>query len=282
MQGNPTNANLGDAAGALQSYRTALALAEAASRGSAADPQARRFIGVVLEKVADVQGATGDAAEAAETARQSLAIFEEVANATGTDDAKLSLAISRIKVGDVLGNPNTPNIGDRDGAMQSYRASAELLEELHARKPADQKVRRSFGLIHERMGDVMNAAGNMHEALDAYERAFAMRVPLARENPANFEIVRDEAVAHERLAGVEAASGNFDAALEHRRRSLEILARLASADPQNAAARQSLAISHIHLGELVTDVRNAADQNVDEAVREFSHGRRHPLFIAQG
>jgi non-specific serine/threonine protein kinase/serine/threonine-protein kinase len=270
VQGNPTNANLGDTAGALQSYGKALALSEAASRLAPNDGQLHRFTAVILEKIADVQGAVGDTTKAAETAKQSRAIFSELANGAAADDqAKLSLAISHIKVGDVLGNPNSPNTGDRTGAMESYRASASILEQLQASNPGDQKVRRFVGIIHERIGSLLELDQDFPAALESYRRSFAIRIPLAQENPSNFDIVRDEAIAYEKVANAELATGDVENALTHRRSSLDKFDVLARADPKNVHAQQSLAISHMHLADLLADERLHDRRNFDEAIRNY-------------
>jgi non-specific serine/threonine protein kinase/serine/threonine-protein kinase len=251
VQGNPNNANLGDTAGALASYHKALAIAARLTASDPSDAQARRFVGVINEKMSDAQVATGDTAGAVESQRRSLAIFKAIADgAPGSAEARQSLAISYLKLGDVLGNANFNNSGDEARAMQSYRASAEILETLHAADPANPKTRRLLGVIYERLGTMLEAAGKVDEALDTYRRSKAIREPLAAEFPTDTDAVRDAAIAHEKIGHVMTARGELQEALASRRKSLEIFRSLVDADPQNVQARQSLAISYLHLGEI--------------------------------
>ncbi len=270
VQGNPNNANLGDTAGALASYRKALAIAERLTAADPADAQSRRFVGVISEKMSDAQAATGDAAGAVESQRKSLSIFKAIADAAPANaEAQRSLAISYVKLGDVLGNANFNNSGDEAGAMQSYRASAEILETLYAADPANAKTRRLLGLIYERLGTMLEAAGKVDEALETYRRSKAIREPLAADFPTDTDAVRDAAIAHEKIGDVMTAKGELREALESRRKSLEIFQSLVDADPQNVQARQSLAISHLHLGEVLGDPGTPNLNRPAEALKHY-------------
>ena len=254
VQGNPSNANLGDTAGALESYRKALAIAERLTAADPSDAQSRRFVGVISEKMCDTQAATGDTAGAVESQRRSLSIFKAIADAAPADAAaRQSLAISYVKLGDVLGNANFTNAGDEAGAMQSYRSSAEILESLYAADPGNARTRRLLGLIYERLGTMLEPAGRVDEALETYRRSRAIREPLAADFPHDTDAIRDAAIAHEKIGDVMTARGELQEALESRRKSLEIFRGLVDADPQNVQARQSLAISYLHLGEILGD-----------------------------
>ncbi len=270
VQGNPSNNNLGDTAGALASYRKALAIAERLTASDPKDAKAHRFIGVVSEKMCDVQAATGDIGGAVESQRKSFAIFKGIAEATPSDaDARLSLAISHVKLGDVLGNVNFNNYGDGAGAMESYRASAEILESLHASDPANVKTRRFLGLIYERIGTMFEVASNVDEALAAYSKSLAIRESLAAAHPTDAVMIRDAAIAHEKIGNVLAAKGRLKEALESRRKSLEIFLGLVKADPQNVHARQSLGFSYLHLGELWSNPDTPHLGRPDEARKNY-------------
>ncbi|HEV2799469.1 MAG TPA: protein kinase [Pyrinomonadaceae bacterium] len=251
VQGNPNNANLGDTAGALESYRKALRIAVRLTAADPADAQTRRFVGVISEKMSDAQSATGDTAGAVESQRRSLSIFKAIADAAPANtEARQSLAISYLKLGDVLGNANFNNYGDRAGAQQSYTAAAEILEALYAADANNPKTRRLLGVIYERLGTMLEADGKIDEALLTYRKSGSIRERFAADFPTDTDAIRDAAIAHEKIGDVMTTKGELEAALESRRKSLAIFQSLVDADPQNAQARQSLAISHLHLGEV--------------------------------
>jgi len=252
VQGNPNNANLGDAAGALQSYRQAQKIADQILTGNPMDSEARRSVAVIQEKMSDVQGVIGNLTAAVNGAYKSLVIFKSLAEADPKNvRAQRSLGISYIKVGDVLGNSNFPNAGDEAGAMANYQASLAVWQALDQADPNNPDIRSWLGLIHERIGTIVEQQGKIDVALESYRESQTIREALAKENPKNTDAVRNAAIADEKMGNVMVALANLDAAFENRSRSLQIFKQLADADPRNAQAQQSLAISYIHLADLL-------------------------------
>jgi eukaryotic-like serine/threonine-protein kinase len=278
VQGNPRNANLGDSAGALASYDKALALASSwpVVRG---DNATRRPIALIFEKMADVLTETDRIAEGVQKARESLTIFREIADAKpGDAGAQLSVAISHLKLGDYLGNPNFPNAGDQEGAMESYRAALQLFDRLHAAEPQDVRHRRFLGVIHERLGAMYQLRNDLDRALAEYQQSAEIRRPLAAEFPNDSNVVRDGAIAEEKVANILSARGDVAAALAHGVESLRQFQHLAAADPTNVDAQRSVAISHLHLGRLFVAAARA-----DEARANFSRALAilEPLAAAE-
>lgn len=199
------------------------------------------------------------------SSQKSLEIFRTLANSQPANTkAQQSLAISYIKAGDVLGNPNFPNSGDAVGAMQNYRSSLAIWEALAASDSINAQVRCFLGLINERIGTMFETEGNFEDALDHYRKSLVIREAFASDFPANTDAVRDVAITHEKIASGLTATSDLAAALESRRKSLEIFRGLVKADPQNVQARQSLAISYMHLGDTMLALRKVA-----EALNEY-------------
>jgi tetratricopeptide (TPR) repeat protein len=251
VQGNPNNGNLGDSAGALESYQKAKAIVDQLLDVNPGDAATRRQLGVVLEKMCEVQAAGGDLSAAIASAHRSLATFKTIADRNPEDAAaQQSLAISYFKTGDVLGNPNCPNAGDVDQALRHYHAALHILQSLVAAQD-EVKTQRLLGVVHERLGTIYETVRDLPEAEHHYTESRAIRLRLAEQHRENMDVVRDAAIAHEKMANVQTAAGDLVAALENRQRSLEIFTRLAEADPKNVLAQRSLAISYLHLAELL-------------------------------
>lgn len=138
VQGRPLNPNLGDTTNALASYQKALATFEALEsarqglevlkaidRDTAEDPAVRRELVVAHSAVGDLLSATGDTKGALEQRRISLTIIETLA---ALDPANLDnirqLGVAYHKLGNSLGNPNYPNVGDYQGALENLERSA--------------------------------------------------------------------------------------------------------------------------------------------------------------
>ncbi|MCA1659371.1 MAG: hypothetical protein LC642_02345, partial [Verrucomicrobiaceae bacterium] len=251
VQGNPNNANLGDTAGALQSYQKGKRIADQLLDGNPDDAAARRQVGVILEKMCDVQAARGDLTAAIANAHRSLAAFKAIADRAPEDvAAQQSFAISYFKTGDVLGNPNFPNGGDVNEALRHYHAALHILQSLVLAQD-EFRTQRLLGVVHERLGTMFETVRDFPEAEHHYSESRTIRLRLAEQHQANMDVVRDAAIAHEKMGNVQTAAGDLTAALENRQRSLEIFTRLAEADPKNVLAQRSLGISYLHLAELL-------------------------------
>jgi non-specific serine/threonine protein kinase/serine/threonine-protein kinase len=264
VQGNPTNANLGDTAGALASYRKALAIAESLVTAHPNDAEAQRTLALIYQRLGDLQGWTGDLNGAVESARKSLAFFKTLAEADSSNlKARQSLAIAHIKLGDVLGNPLFANAGDRVGALEQYQQSLNHWESLYRADSSDATTRRYLGLIYERIGTMQQQENKFAEAFASYQQSLVIRESFAADHSSNTDARRDLAVAYEKIAEILARTGDASRALEHARKSLAIFEELSAADPNNVNASRSLAISYEHMGDVLLstgDVTGALDR----------------------
>jgi non-specific serine/threonine protein kinase/serine/threonine-protein kinase len=245
IQGNPNTSSLGDTRGALASYHRALDLAGEAVRAAPGDENAARSLAVIHEKLADTGAWTGDLGTAEREATSALGIFEDLARRhPETLRHQFSLAISLVKMGDLQGNPDFPNLGRPEEALGTYHRALRLLDQLGEQHPEDSGVLRYRALVRERLGTVLLAAGNLDGATEVFRESLAIREAAAVAQPANAEARRDVAVALEKLADALLEAGDTDQALASTRESFEVFRALAAADPRNATARRSLAISH--------------------------------------
>lgn len=260
VQGNPTNANLGDTAGALASYQKGLAIAQALVAGRPRDDQSRRSLALIYEKLADLQGWTGDVAGAVESARKSLDLFKSLAEAdTRNLAARQSVAISYIKLGDILGNPKFPNAGDRAGALEQYRISLSHWQAMHTADPTNTTTRRYLGMAHERIGMMLQDEKSFAAALESYQQTLVIRESFATDYPTNADARRDLAVSYENLADIYLLTGELNSAEINSRKSLAIFEALAAADPNNALASRSVSISYEKIGDLFLKMGNASE-----------------------
>jgi serine/threonine protein kinase len=252
VQGNPNNANLGDSSSALESYRRALAIAEPL-RLHREHPGAPRAVALIHEKMGDVLAASGDVPGAVDATRRSLALFRELARESPEDlRAQRSLAISHVKMGDVAGNPDFPNAGERAQALDHYERSATILERLARNHPQDEAVRRFLGIVHERIGTIRTARGELPDALASFRRSLAIRAAFAAEHPDNTDARRDAAIAQEKLGDFHRAAGDRPAALQSYRLALLVFEALAAADAENENASRSLAVGLEKVGEMLS------------------------------
>jgi predicted Ser/Thr protein kinase/tetratricopeptide (TPR) repeat protein len=243
VQGQPTSANLGDLNAARASYHKALSLAQDLLLANPDDKEARRTLALAHERLGDVESWSGHLPEGVAHAREALKAWRQWSE--GQPEASvpmLPVAISHIKLGDVLGNPSFPNADDQEGAMSSYQRALLLLSRLPPGGPQDGNVRRYIALTHERIGEMHMLADRHDEAMTSFEASFAVREALAKENPINRNAVRDLGVAHEKICMVLHLRGDSRAAVPRCRQTVEVYNRLYTADPKDVQALHTLVL----------------------------------------
>jgi eukaryotic-like serine/threonine-protein kinase len=243
-QGHPTSANLGDTAGALVSYRRALAIAEAVLQAAPDDVEASRTLGLAHRRIADVLSWKGEMNDALRHCQRSGALFAEIAaHPQHTIEDRVQAGIALIKLGDLLGNPNFPNLDKAADAHAKYQVALGMFQRLEAEAPTNARVRRYLGITLERIGTLHELASRWPEAAEAYQKSFEIRKALASTEASHNDIQRDYAVAYEKLGNVQRMTGNPAAAAVNYRDALAQFERLAKGDPSDAFAARSVAIS---------------------------------------
>ena len=255
VQGNPSNANLGDTAGALRSYRRAVVLAEGARGAAPADVDAARALATAHRRLADVMAWSGDTGAALTESDTSKRLYDSVAERVGTLDDRLEAAIGWIKEGDLLGNPNLPNAGRTTEAAAAFATGLAAFRALNQEHPGDIRVERFVGVSLERIGTLQEAAARWQEAEAAYRESFEIRRALATREPGHRNIQRDLAIAYEKLGKVERATSGSGAGIGNLRNALAQFERLAAVDPADVNAARSAAISREVLGTALRESR---------------------------
>jgi serine/threonine protein kinase/tetratricopeptide (TPR) repeat protein len=265
-QGQPTSPNVGDTSGAIASYRRAIEIADALVRQAPDDLTAGRTLALARRRLADVLAWRGDTATALTECEMSARLFAAIASRPSpSPEDRLQAAIADIKLGDLLGNANFPNLGRPADAEAHYDAALRVLRPLSAETPRNSRVRRYLGLVFERIGTMHEQARRWSDAAAAYRDSFEIRQALAAAEPTHTDIQRDAAIAYEKIGNVERFMNDTPAAAKSYRGALARFEQLAAADPFNVSAVRTVAISQEKLGNTLLDLRQP-----DEARRLFA------------
>jgi tetratricopeptide (TPR) repeat protein len=286
VQGARGMPSLGDRAGALASYRKALAIREplAASSPQAAD------IGIELSRsyqfVGDLLAYNGDLQGSAAMGRKDVQLMERLAAAhPASFEVRDSLALSYSVLGDVTGNNEFPNLGDAKGAMELIQKSRIIREKLVAENPAKREQRLLLSGCYGRIGALQQALGNKEESVASYRRAIATDEQLIREEPLNVLYRREAAVDNRSVSLVLIRTGNLAEAQEHGDRSAKLFEQLSKDDPADVEAREALADSYYSQGYLLTKVKDLgnARKAYDSAIAAYeSIMTQHPGVMPTG
>ncbi len=253
VQGDPTKANLGESALALENFRRALAIAEQVHDES---PQAKSSRALIHRSIADVlswQGEREEALEQLNTAQQLLT--ERLDQEPDNVKARIDLAYNHVKIGDLLGHPSFVNLGQTQAAAGMYERGMTLFEGMDD-LTTDRGLARSYGVLLERAGTMAMVHKDTTRALALYRRSGDVRSALAARYADHTDIQRDAGIAIEKIADVLQRQGDLSAAIAKYREALAIYRRLADVDKSNANAQRTLAIGLENLAEaLVVDQR---------------------------
>jgi tetratricopeptide (TPR) repeat protein len=150
------------------------------------------------------------------------------------------------------------NLGDlyraQGRSTEARRAYEKALEAAEQQDPLGRDVAAS----HDRIGDILQAQGDLAGALAAYQRSMDIRARLAASDPSNTGWQRDLSVSHNKIGDILQAQGNLAGALAAYQRSMDIAERLAASDPSNTEWQRDLSVSHEKIGEILQAQGNLA------------------------
>ena len=266
LLGNPTNANLGDMAGARAAYSKAITAAEALFRESPQLASSAWTLALVYEKAADVEAPTGMVREALQHQRASLALFKQVA-ATDTTQLRYlrAVGISSMKLGDLLGHPTFTNAGDTASAIAAYDEANARLERAAARGDTTYALARHRAIIRERLGRLMQERRDIPAATEWLRQSLAIRDSLLVTHQKSVEARRDVAIGLYLLCGLHLTAKRPDLAQAPCNRSLTIRQALLSEDGGDSRFVRGMGIIRRRLGEI-----RAMEKHYSRALDEYN------------
>jgi len=251
VQGNPTNSNLGRPSDALESYQKGLGFVQTVLNSEPDHIRGRELLATIYEKTADVQGELGNLSKAHASMLNSMEIYKNLSEEfPGNRYRQFSYTISLIKLGDLTGNPNFSNLGEREEALRIYQSAEMVLLPIFNDQPDNVDYLKYMGILYERIGTVYESEQYIEEAIWSFEESMKLRQRLLERAPFNTEYLRESAISHEKMADVHKNQNQLKESLYHYTEAHALFTRLADSDPENSLAQRSLAISYIHLGDL--------------------------------
>ena len=252
VQGRPLTPNLGDTAGALASYKKAVAMYESLGAATAPDPAMRREVGTAYLRLGDGLATTGDTRGALSFAQKGLALHKEAGSAASvSQEARRELAAAYSRVGDLLSAT-----GNLTESLAHRRTALAIMQEVAATAPDDPANQRQLGIAFQKLGTILgnpNAPnlGDFAGALNQMNQSAAIFRRAVAAHPDNASLRRNLAVVQSNTSDVLLALKRPDEALEQLKESLAGFEALATADPRNAAARNDVAIGIFKVGALL-------------------------------
>ena len=296
VRGRPYTANLGDTAGALESYQKAEALLEREAGRHPLDPAVEVPLctvyltsGRTLERLGDIDAALEIFSRAIRGAESLLA--RDPARVSYRE--QLSLAY-RYKGEALSGRAVSGPVAASEEVLATYRRSLEI--HVAGGSHPDESWQRSLSNIYFSIGNALQALGAktgdvayFRQALDQMVQGRAIRQRLAAAHPEH-EYRRDLADSAANVGWMRwKANGDFDGAMVEFGRALTSFEAIAAADPLNLEAQRDVADAYLNIGRTCaaagrrTDARAALGKALaiyEETVRTDPGNRENADGIA--
>jgi len=179
-----------------------------------------------------------------EIVKTTVSYLEDLSKDAGQDDnLRRSLATAYWRLADIQGFGGKPNLGDKQGALASYRKSAELLEPLRTRRANDPQVLMQATETYHHMGTVLDEIGDVPGMVKAYENALPDAQRLAKLVPDNVKACQNEGVLYNNLA-LALQFTEPDRARQYAEKHLAMLPALLAKFPGNDDLADTAAVAH--------------------------------------
>jgi serine/threonine protein kinase len=240
VQGNPDYPNLGDTAGALESYRRALELRKSAIQAGAKGPAIQRSLSADYARVGMMLESQGNSRDALQNYREAFAIAQDL-NRRGPDlQSEQQLGSIYFILGRYYGG-----LKDSKAELENFQKSAEIRESIAKSSPL---AKTRLAGTYSAMAQILWSAGEREKAIAFHDRATEIMRELSESDPANafYREYLDE--AYYGTGVFLERSGDLARAVVNYRRACADLARLTAADPAEVHTRRDLASCTSGLG----------------------------------
>lgn len=219
----------GDAQGALDASERAVKILEVLAAEEPASTEVRHNLAVALSSISRSKAFANDLEAARQARQRSIQLLEELRHRQPQDtNLQRDLMVGYGSLGDILGSPTLPSLGDRAGAERAYRQAAALAESMAAADPNNRRAQADHAIALTRLGSAM-APEESQEALAVYGQALELLRPVAAADPNNINVAMN--LAHsflmmgERKVQAGDLPGAYETLRESRQRCQQILGR---------------------------------------------------------
>ncbi|HEY2467588.1 MAG TPA: protein kinase [Terracidiphilus sp.] len=268
IQGNPYDQNLGDSSGALISLDKALAIATPLATSKLPDHDALRAMASVQQSRSEVLKGIERTPEAVVSMQAAVKSFERlVAEPAATPELICDAASAYGNLGDELGQPGTPSLGDLDGALAAYGRAVLFYERVLKLDSANVRARRGLAIVQLKIGNI-EIETDPAKALKDYELSEERldALPESKQNGLSSQRLHANLLRKRGMAMREL--GEYSRAVPLFEQALTIQRQIAAADPKDT---RSLFDVYVDLTQASYDYEDAADPAFTSDPRVRTH-----------
>jgi eukaryotic-like serine/threonine-protein kinase len=244
VQGLPYQANLGDTAGAMKSYRKALAIIEEVRADDPENTEMLTLAANARDRVGFVEQRALRWAQALEMHEGARSIREKLPHTTERD---LALAQTWTAIGDCryIGRTVIPKAMMLGTAQQAYDAALATLRDVRPTPELRRAVLQEIGRANQRLGGYYSGEGrDPRRALQHHDAALRALGERAALDPSDAVARRNHADQFGMRATAQNRSGDSHGALQSTAQALTMFKTLAAEDPDNVEAQHDLAFAY--------------------------------------
>jgi serine/threonine protein kinase len=239
VQGGYRQANLGDASGAIQSYRKALDIRLALLPKQPSDLDLRRELLKTYGKLGEVLSGSGDTAAAIASSRRALALAEDLTSRPGaTLQDRRNLGSVYLSLGWQIAKS-----GQTERGLLLMNQGTAVFESLVDSDPGDTRSRHHAAVAYGRLGETLIEAKRFDAALALHTKQQQFAHALSVSDPTNAELRTLEAYALLGMATVLTKRGAARDALAKQTEASNTLRALFDADAKDTEARYNAAFA---------------------------------------
>jgi tetratricopeptide (TPR) repeat protein/predicted Ser/Thr protein kinase len=240
VQGNVFAEHIGDTPGALASLDKALSITGALLRTQPDDAAVKHAFGWAHQSRSEVLFGIGRTQEAVPAIRSAITAFDDLASRPGASvDALLDAAGAYGRLGDELGMPYWPSLGDFPGALAAHLRARDIYERAVRLEPANLRVLQAMANDHRMVG-VMQMQTDPAGALPELHAAIEGINALHEQAEQVMSIRRMQSGMIGPYAGALKEIGRYREALAALQQGAFISRELLAADPKNIRAVQDV------------------------------------------
>ncbi len=258
VQGKMYQANIGDTAGAIESYKKAVNLLENIVENHPHDIGAKEILISAYDDYAFLHVRSGNPPATKVMVEKAIALFDEViANEPTNSKRKIQQIELLVRLGDVdTVNAATGKI-DFGVRLDHHLKAVPLAQKFYESNSNSFEAARTLARVYQRIGTDNYWIGEKEQladgtqgksesykmALEFHEKSFQMIERMRELEPENQETLRFRAIGYLNLAKSLAANGKFQEAFENADKNLAAVRANIAADKGNKELNLALSIS---------------------------------------
>ena len=257
--GHPYAANLGDTAGALASYRKALAIRNSLAANTRDDTKLQNEIVGNYFRIANALEVTSDRTGALNAFQRALPIAQQLAQNSPSSVYADQLAGVHYYIAQLLARG-----GDQDRALANYEQARAIRSSALEKDTKNISLRSHLAADYIGVANAVELKGRHDEAIGMETKAVEILQQMSHDNPSSASLREYYAESLGQIADLHEAKADHDAALSSARQAHEIFKSLLAADPNDHLARANFGFSDLDMGVPLLHLKK-----YDEALADF-------------